>query len=1077
MQLKTVSSIGLAFLLVFGVVGVASAQVEVAATQGILIRVDAPAADKWVAIGDTIRVRILCYEGRLGNGTAAGFQLAVVDSSVADADIGSTVNLDGGIFYNFDNTDNRVTFGDGGPSPGSGSGVDTFNVKIGVVAGAGIESASNHALKVVVDPVAAGEASLNNLMRNKKITPATAGFGASRVGDGKLFGVDGARPVHANVFTSIALDLGRLNTVKDDTMGSADGNPPYVQQIQIVTDKVFRAVLNLNTASILQARADRIEVGLVPTDSITAYQATGRAFEGNLEGARAAAFKDDARLKVTLRGDRLYSPNPSVEQKVAAGQFKDNERLELFAYLVDVAGNVGGTVTTPAAADWKSLHGTDGVLVQNPATPRTGATPTDPTVLPIIGDATAPKVTVNYPNPDSIADGSHDPLITAAITQTLGLYDLLPGEPTGVQNDRRLKPLEFKLSETPSKITIKHADSTLTLDDYVIDDPDAAGTNLDIDATGGDNVVTVDFLNIQDNRGVVNGTDSVLVAPSNQTEWFTQAAATGVVAGIAKGKYEAKGGTAGDIIITVWDSLGNKTEYKSLTGITLDGNTPGLSNLFPTADTAPKDAENEDAPTIGPVTKNPVFQINEELDSLSIRYHEQGGGPAIVQAYSSGNNRLETVGSLQDWPVNDTTFIDRQRYNLEILAIDLAGNASVTEGGTLTFQDVFTNPSADLFKVVPDAALKEKQVAGVDYAIALSVVDTTLTKKEKEQDSAAGDVLAVTYHNVSAIAAIVSGDQAAALEGASFSGTGVTPAPVFALPAELAAAGMVAKAFILDADGWHAGQRTVKFKSEKPLTGVTLYAAEGTPDPATGAYVLHISGQAAKPIDIQIAEFSKLRVTAIEGEISTDNVAGSFTVTVIPTDAFDNPSLRIDNNTGSKDYTSVSFTFSSSNAAVSVPSGQQMVTSLEGSTYGAVAGTGMGGAATISVRTVKDDFVTGALQADTPVKDKTGALTGAVTVNIVSDDGPGPDPGAPAAVANVVVQDYKGADGEGDQGGVVVVSFPNSSQHEAVSAYQISPGNRLDHGSLMMKATWLSSKRPVKKWVAWTSVSFDAGRR
>ena len=79
MQLKTVSSIGLAFLLVVGVVGVASAQVEVAATQGILIRVDAPAANDWAAIGDTIKVRILCYDGRLdGN----GFQVAVVDSSV-----------------------------------------------------------------------------------------------------------------------------------------------------------------------------------------------------------------------------------------------------------------------------------------------------------------------------------------------------------------------------------------------------------------------------------------------------------------------------------------------------------------------------------------------------------------------------------------------------------------------------------------------------------------------------------------------------------------------------------------------------------------------------------------------------------------------------------------------------------------------------------------------------------------------------------------------------------------------------------------------------------------------------------
>ena len=84
MQLKTVSSIGLAFLLVVGVVGVASAQVEVAATPGILIRVDAPTANEWVAIGDTIRVRILCYDEILDT----GFRVSVVDSSLDDAEVG-----------------------------------------------------------------------------------------------------------------------------------------------------------------------------------------------------------------------------------------------------------------------------------------------------------------------------------------------------------------------------------------------------------------------------------------------------------------------------------------------------------------------------------------------------------------------------------------------------------------------------------------------------------------------------------------------------------------------------------------------------------------------------------------------------------------------------------------------------------------------------------------------------------------------------------------------------------------------------------------------------------------------------
>ena len=1068
MQLKTVSSIGLAFLLVFGVVGVASAQ-EVAATQGILIRVDAPKANTWAAIGDTIRARVLCYDGILDG----GFRLSVVDSSLADDAVGTDARAaNNKIFYNIEDdgtgSADEITKGDG-----EESGVDTFKVKIGIVAAATFESGSNHALKVVVDLDATSSGNeLNNLMRNKKITSATAGFGATRVGDGVLFGVDGSRPAHgtgdAAIFESIALDLAKLNTVKHDTTGDGGTIAPLVTQIQIVTDNEFRAVLNLRTNQVIANKATKIEVGLVPADSIARYQlatdATPIAGLGlSLEGARAAAFKDDALLKLAVQGDRLFNAKPSVSQKIEAGTFGDNQRLELLAYVVDVAGNVGGTAAgdpSPTAANWRILHGTDDVYAAVAATdPPVAAVSPAATDVPIIGDATAPKITVNYPNPDSIAAGSHDPLISAALTQTLAGYDLLPGETDAVKT-RDLRPLEFKLSETPSKITIKHADSTLTLGAYVIDDPDNAGTNLTLDPTGGDKVAKVDFLNIEGNIGTVNTVPDLQTAASNQPKWFTTTDDDDVVAGVDDGKYEAKGGTVGDIVITVTDSLGNESKL-TLAGITLDGNTPGLTNLFPASGNAPKDATNEDAPTINLTTKDPVFQIDEELDSLSVRYQETGGGAAIVQAYGSGNTRLETVSSLTTWPVNDTTFVERQRYTLQVLAIDLAGNASVTDGGTLTFKKSFGNPDADQFKIV--AAPEEKQVAGVDVALTISVLDTTLTRIDES------DVRAVTYHTPSAVAVIVSGDQADALEGVTFSGTGVSAAPSFALPADLAAAGMVAKAAILDGDGWNAGLRTVKFKSSKPLTGITVMAAEGTVDPTTGAYSLRISGQAAKTITVSVAEFSKFNVSAIEGEISTDNVAGAFTINVVPTDAFGNASMKIENTVDSKTYETVAVTFSTSNAAVTVPSGQQTVPA-GGADFGAVAAN-VGGSATINVRTVASNYTTGATQAED--SDKNSALTGSVTVNIVSEDGDGPDPGAPAAVANVVVQDYKGADGEGDQGGVVVVSFPNSSQHEAVSAYQIS--REIDSTTGMDdEGNVIELEEPVKKWVAWTSVSFEA---
>ena len=201
-------------------------------------------------------------------------------------------------------------------------------------------------------------------------------------------------------------------------------------------------------------------------------------------------------------------------------------------------------------------------------------------------------------------------------------------------------------------------------------------------------------------------------------------------------------------------------------------------------------------------------------------------------------------------------------------------------------------------------------------------------------------------------------------------------------------------------------------------------------------------------------------------------MAGAFTVNVLPTDEFGNESMKINNTVGFETadvYESIAVTFASSNAAVSVPSGQQIIPA-GGADFGAVAAD-ISGSATISVRTVKEDLVTG-----TGDDEVTGALTGSTDVTIVSDDGDGADPGAPAAVANVVVQDYLGADGSGDQGGIVKITFPNSSQHDAVSAYQIS--REIDSTTgLDDEGNVVELEEPVKAWVAWTSVSFaaDAG--
>ena len=997
MQLKTVSSIGLAFLLVVGVVGVASAQ-ETAGTQGIAIRVDEPDARDWASIDEKIVIRVLTYDGLLDD----GFSVTVRDSAVADdpdpppsTGIYFTATVSSGSIGtgvddpSTDNTDERDIVGNADAAiyvrQGLGSGIDTFTVTFTVAAGQ-IETDSDHAVKVVVDSEINNNpgGAVNNLMTDKKITPAPSGFGATLVGDGVKFGIDNLRPTSTGVFNSIVLDTEDLET---DTT-----TVDVVSAVRMKVGDEVSLALSLNNAAIVGAGAVEIQVGLV-------------------EGTAASpdsAFST-APILFTLSGGKLYNPTAKVSGVVEEGSFADRQPVRLEAYLADFAGNLSDPAVNVLANN--DLAG-DG-FTSNPWT--------------ITIDGTSPAVTWNYPHPDSV----NETRITAAILQDIedeGYIFEAGNELPAVH------PLDISLSEEVDSILVAHGDSTVGFGRIDVDENGDFDDLVDTDPTGDDSTAT-----LQLDIG-----------------------------------YAAAGGTVGDLKVTVWDLHGNKTEVIN-EGITHDENKPKITNLFPTgsgltdgegndiASTAPKNADNDDEPTINLMTKNPAFQIDEELDSLAIRYTETGGSKAIRQGYGPGNSRLETTGSLVTWPVDDTTFVERQRYDLEVLAIDLAGNASVAKGGTLTFAKGFGNPDADMFKIV--AAPEEKQVAGVDIALTMSVLDTALTRIEEV------DVRAVTYHTPSAVAVIVSGDQAGALEGVSFSGTGVVPAPVvpFALPSELVATGMVFKAAILDGDGWHAGQRTVKVQSSKPLTDAIIMAAEGALDPATQAYTLRISGQAAKAITVEVAEFAAFAVTAREGEISGSNVAGAFTVNVVPTDEFGNASLKETNTVGADVLESVAITFASSNAAVTVPSGQQLITSTDGADFGAVA-SDIAGSATITVRTV-DELVTG-----TGDDEVTAALTGSADVTIVSDDGTGPDPGAPAAVANVVVQDYLGADGSGDQGGIVMISFPNSSQHDAVSAYQIS--REIDSTTgLDDEGNVVELEEPVKAWVAWTSVSFaaDAG--
>ena len=96
----------------------------------------------------------------------------------------------------------------------------------------------------------------------------------------------------------------------------ADGQYPYIQEIQIVTDRGIQSGAETEYRSAIldeQGGQDRSRSRTRLT-RLMSYQEDGpRWFSGDEEGANAAAFKDDAAVvKIELRGDRLYNPNPSV---------------------------------------------------------------------------------------------------------------------------------------------------------------------------------------------------------------------------------------------------------------------------------------------------------------------------------------------------------------------------------------------------------------------------------------------------------------------------------------------------------------------------------------------------------------------------------------------------------------------------------------------------------------------------------------------------------------------------------------------------------------------------------------------
>ncbi|MDE2999117.1 MAG: cohesin domain-containing protein [Gemmatimonadota bacterium] len=983
MQAKRLLCCGFAFLMVLAFAGGASA-LDVSDAQGTWVRIESPANGAWAAIGDTVVVEV--------STVSAATEIAVAVVAPDGDDDDTAPDALPGTAFTASNTELTVPDDDraGGSTVALEQGaqdatVVTFYLPVDADAANDI---SRLGLFVQVTITGGGSAAgtILNTTTDEQILAGATGFATTKVGDGITFGIDNQRPIHDGVFTTVDLvgsDKMKIQGAVETTTAlfNARATTPLVApNSEIKKDDAVNVSLTLARGALIAAGASKATVFFVKESLILPPlgDPTGTPAE-RLVVAGDEAILDSAITSVVFTD--LHAAQPLVKTvDTSEGVFGDGLRVRAFGFLQDEAGNLGAATAVngpPAGAP-----GTYTFTTGDNGTPDDpNDDPTENRVNLFVIDTTSPKVTVAYPKAGAV-DSTHLSAGTSQI-KPVTYYSDSDGTLGPVPEfDDLLKHLTLEISENIDTLRVTLGDSAFVV----------ARTDADVSDTAIFDLPLLD------------GDDPAWDAPN---------------------------GITGTLTVSAEDGVGNVGSTENA-GITYDSHAPVLSDLFPTVDDAPKDEDG--VATITRDTQSPVFGSSEELDSLSVRYVEKGASPPhfVGQHFSSGAILSDADDKLVTATVRDTSFMDGVDYYLQIVAVDFAGNASVTDAQELRFTKDFENPAADSFVVATAVDDQEAVVAGAALALNLTALDTQLTRMEGE------DVKAPTYRGDSRVRVVVSDDQASRLEGVSFDGDNVSIAP--------ADTGMGIAT--LGSDGWQAGARSIEISSEMTLSDVMVVVEDRDAD-GDVTFSTELG-----PFSFDAAKFAAFTVQAMEDGEATDNVIGTFQISVTATDEFGNPSMKIGNTIDSDEedevHKTIAIEFSSNNSQVSVPSGRQEIV-VGANMFDASASESSSGTVVISV------YATAA------------AETGTDTLNF-GPVAPPPAPGAPGAPASLIVQDYKGPSGDGDQGGMVMVSFPNSADHATVDKYQIYREVSVTTGPDSL-GNLVELDEAMLAWVPWAALS------
>ncbi len=467
------------------------------------------------------------------------------------------------------------------------------------------------------------------------------------------------------------------------------------------------------------------------------------------------------------------------------------------------------------------------------------------------------------------------------------------------------------------------------------------------------------------------------------------------------------------------DFGGNLGPELSRTNVYLDLDDIGLGRLFPSKEAFGSITDTRQD-TIEEETSRVIFQLSEPADSVLIVY--QGiSGPDNEKTRTrrlSGTELTKTDGQ-QTFEID--SLANGTEYVLSVLARDLAGNFVRSRADTFLYDTSFVVPIIQRFTIAiegREAGLDSHRTAGEPTVLIIQADATTDDSRE-----------AVTYGS-EAILKVVGGT------GVSLTGTGVTDA----------GGGRAT----LNSNGWVVGRRTVTLNDTASIDTLTVSIVDSTTSGGPFA------GALDSVIVYDPADFSQIVVAAP----ATATQGTAFWVGLTVADKFNNTRTIDDDR-----YV----TIAANKLGVDLPVGDILV--KEGSGGFWANSTGFSGVDLVfTARTlVSTEPEEGAPDTGGNFIDGKSASVNVAASGTTTIDAPD----------TLIAADYTGADGSGDQGGFVMLTFDNSTSHETLTAYrvwrEVSVSYRTSTAADSTTSALVALAEPTAEFVPWAKVDAVPG--